>query len=163
MNEQEPDAPSRPAAKSIGRLLNPDSATSIFTEVKSACRVNFQWQPLRAACRHIARCPCRPSRFGRRHCAHWPGWKNSCTRRPVRPGQTVFRDHPSRSRERRSETLSRCSDADLLTRIEDWEKVAAVHGEFFRYIRPVNTIMQVSRFIDPEWLIEIETDAVIDD
>lgn len=51
----------------------------------------------------------------------------------------------------------------LLTRIEDWEKVAAVHGEFFRDIRPVNTIMQVSRFIDPEWLIEIETDAVIDD
>jgi enamine deaminase RidA (YjgF/YER057c/UK114 family) len=51
----------------------------------------------------------------------------------------------------------------LLTRIEDWEKVATVHGEFFRDIRPVNTIMQVSRFIDPEWLIEIETDAVIDD
>ena len=51
----------------------------------------------------------------------------------------------------------------LLTRIEDWENVAAVHGEFFRDIRPVNTIMQVSRFIDPEWLIEIETDAVIDD
>ena len=51
----------------------------------------------------------------------------------------------------------------LLTRIEDWEKVAAVHGEFFRDIRPVNTIMQVSRFIDPAWLIEIEADAVIDE
>jgi enamine deaminase RidA (YjgF/YER057c/UK114 family) len=51
----------------------------------------------------------------------------------------------------------------LLTRIDDWEAVAAVHGEFFRDIRPVNTIMQVSRFIDPEWLLEIEADAVIDD
>lgn len=51
----------------------------------------------------------------------------------------------------------------LLTRIEDWEAVAAVHGEFFRDIRPVNTIMQVIRFIDPEWLIEIEADAVVDD
>ena len=51
----------------------------------------------------------------------------------------------------------------LLTRIEDWQAVAAVHGEFFREIRPVNTIMQISRFIDPEWLIEIEADAVIDD
>ncbi|MDH4044263.1 MAG: RidA family protein [Gemmatimonadota bacterium] len=51
----------------------------------------------------------------------------------------------------------------LLTRIEDWEQVAAVHGEFFRDIRPVNTIMQVSRFVDPAWLIEIEADAVIDD
>jgi enamine deaminase RidA (YjgF/YER057c/UK114 family) len=50
----------------------------------------------------------------------------------------------------------------LLTRIEDWQAVAAVHGEFFREIRPVNTIMQVSRFIDPEWLVEIEADAVVD-
>ena len=38
----------------------------------------------------------------------------------------------------------------LLTRIDDWQAVAAVHGEFFRDIRPVNTIMQVSRFIDPD-------------
>ena len=51
----------------------------------------------------------------------------------------------------------------LLTRIDDWQAVAEVHGEFFRDIRPVNTIMQVSRFIDPDWLIEIEADAVIDD
>jgi len=51
----------------------------------------------------------------------------------------------------------------LLTRIDDWEAVAAVHGEVFRGIRPVNTIMQVSRFIDPDWLVEIEADAVIDD
>jgi len=51
----------------------------------------------------------------------------------------------------------------LLTRIEDWREVAAVHGEFFRDIRPVNTIMQVSRFIDPEWLLETEVDAVVAD
>jgi enamine deaminase RidA (YjgF/YER057c/UK114 family) len=49
----------------------------------------------------------------------------------------------------------------LLTRIEDWEAVAQVHGAFFRDIRPVTTIMQVSRFIDPDWLIETEVDAVI--
>jgi enamine deaminase RidA (YjgF/YER057c/UK114 family) len=51
----------------------------------------------------------------------------------------------------------------LLTRIEDWEAVALVHGEVFRDIRPANTIMQVSRFIDPDWLVEIEADAVIND
>ena len=51
----------------------------------------------------------------------------------------------------------------LLVRIEDWEAVAAVHGEFFGEIRPANTIMQVSRFIDPDWLIEFEADAVVDD
>ena len=50
----------------------------------------------------------------------------------------------------------------LLTRIEDWEAVARVHGEFFRDIRPANTIMQVSRFIGPDWLVEIEADALLD-
>jgi enamine deaminase RidA (YjgF/YER057c/UK114 family) len=50
----------------------------------------------------------------------------------------------------------------LLTRIEDWRAVAEVHGRFFRDIRPVNTIMQVTRFIDPEWLVETELDAVIE-
>ena len=50
----------------------------------------------------------------------------------------------------------------LLTRIEDWEAVAAVHGEVFREIRPANTVMQVVRFIDPEWLVEFEADAVIE-
>ncbi len=49
----------------------------------------------------------------------------------------------------------------LLTRIEDWEAVALVHGEFFRDIRPANTIMQVTRFIDPDWLVELEADAIV--
>jgi enamine deaminase RidA (YjgF/YER057c/UK114 family) len=51
----------------------------------------------------------------------------------------------------------------LLTRIDDWQAVAAVHGEFFRDIRPTNTIMQITRFIDPEWLVEIEADAIVED
>ncbi len=49
----------------------------------------------------------------------------------------------------------------LLTRIEDWEAVARVHGEMFRDIRPANTVMQVTRFIDPAWLVEIEADAIL--
>ena len=49
----------------------------------------------------------------------------------------------------------------LLTRIEDWEAVAGVHGEFFREIRPASTVMQVSRFVDPAWLVEFEVDAVL--
>jgi enamine deaminase RidA (YjgF/YER057c/UK114 family) len=51
----------------------------------------------------------------------------------------------------------------LLTRIDDWQAVALVHGEFFGDIRPANTIMQVSRFIDPDWLVEFEADAVVED
>ena len=51
----------------------------------------------------------------------------------------------------------------LLTRIDDWQAVAAVHGEYFGAIRPANTIMQVTRFIDPDWLIEFEADAIVED
>ena len=50
----------------------------------------------------------------------------------------------------------------LLTRIDDWQAVASVHGEYFGSIRPANTIMQVTRFIDPDWLVEFEADAVIE-
>jgi enamine deaminase RidA (YjgF/YER057c/UK114 family) len=49
----------------------------------------------------------------------------------------------------------------FLTRIQDWEAVGKVHGEFFAAIRPASTIVQVARFIDPEWLVEIEADAVV--
>lgn len=49
----------------------------------------------------------------------------------------------------------------LLKRIEDWEAVSRVRGEYFRDIRPVDTIVQVTTFVDPDWLVEIEVDAVI--
>lgn len=48
----------------------------------------------------------------------------------------------------------------LLTRIEDWRAAGEVHGEYFGEIRPVNTTMQVTRFVDPDWLVEVEVDAV---
>lgn len=49
----------------------------------------------------------------------------------------------------------------LLTRITDWQAVAKIHGEVFRTIRPVTTVVEVSRFVDPDWLIEIEIDAIL--
>lgn len=49
----------------------------------------------------------------------------------------------------------------LLVDINDWEKVAKVRSEYFKDIRPVDTVMQVSKFINPEWLVEIEVDAII--
>jgi enamine deaminase RidA (YjgF/YER057c/UK114 family) len=50
-----------------------------------------------------------------------------------------------------------------LTRIEDWQAVAAVHGEYFGKIRPASTIVQVTRFIEPDWLVELEADAVVEE
>ena len=51
----------------------------------------------------------------------------------------------------------------LLARIDDWLEIAKVHGELFQDIRPVNTIFQVARFVDPEWLVETEVDAVVNE
>jgi enamine deaminase RidA (YjgF/YER057c/UK114 family) len=48
-----------------------------------------------------------------------------------------------------------------LVDITHWETVGLVHGEFFSEIRPANTMLQVSRFVDPDWLVEIEVDAVV--
>lgn len=40
----------------------------------------------------------------------------------------------------------------ILTNIDDWKKIIEVRAEYFKDIRPVNTIMQVSRFVNPEAL-----------
>jgi enamine deaminase RidA (YjgF/YER057c/UK114 family) len=48
-----------------------------------------------------------------------------------------------------------------LADVSHWEAVGRVHGEVFGDIRPASTMIEVSRFIDPDWLVEIEADAVI--
>ena len=48
-----------------------------------------------------------------------------------------------------------------LVDIAHWEAVGKVHGEVFGEIRPAASILEVSRFINPDWLVEIEADAVI--
>jgi enamine deaminase RidA (YjgF/YER057c/UK114 family) len=49
----------------------------------------------------------------------------------------------------------------FLTNIEDWQKVGRAHGEFFRDIRPVSTMLSVSALVAPEMLLEIEADAIV--
>ncbi|MEM8957044.1 MAG: RidA family protein [Pseudomonadota bacterium] len=48
----------------------------------------------------------------------------------------------------------------MLTDIATWEDAARAHGRLFGAIRPACTFVEVSRFIDPDWLVELEADAV---
>ena len=50
----------------------------------------------------------------------------------------------------------------MLTDISRWRDAARAHGEVFRDIRPACTFVQVSGFIDPTWLVEIEADCVVE-
>lgn len=49
----------------------------------------------------------------------------------------------------------------MLVDCDQWREAARAHGERFADIRPACTFVQVSRFIDPDWLVEFELDAYI--
>lgn len=49
----------------------------------------------------------------------------------------------------------------FVTDIEQWESIGQAHGEAFRDIQPAATMVEVSRLISPDHLVEIEVDAII--
>lgn len=50
----------------------------------------------------------------------------------------------------------------FVTDISRWEEYGRAHGEFFSEIRPCTTMVEVSKLISPEFLVEIEATAIIE-
>lgn len=48
-----------------------------------------------------------------------------------------------------------------VTNIEDWELVGRAHGESFGGIKPASSLVEVSKLIAPEMLVEVEAEAII--
>lgn len=49
-----------------------------------------------------------------------------------------------------------------VTDISQWDAIGRVHGEFFAHIRPTTSMVEVRRLIDPDMLVEIEAEAIVD-
>jgi len=88
--------------------------------------------------------------------------------RLVGPGDAAAQTRQTLANIARALEQAGCTLADVVrTRIfvtnivRDWEAVGREHGAVFGSIRPATAMVEVSRLIDPEMLVEIEAEAIV--
>jgi enamine deaminase RidA (YjgF/YER057c/UK114 family) len=80
-------------------------------------------------------------------------------------GQTqfIFRKIEAALKEAGAELSDVVRTRMFVTDIDRWEEIGKAHGEVFGQIRPASTLVEVSRLVNPDHLVEIEVDAVLTD
>ena len=82
---------------------------------------------------------------------------------PARADPRHSGDHRESASRRRREPEGRRADPHLSRGYCALGGGGRVHGEFFGDIRPASTMLQAAAFINPDWLVEIEADAVVEE
>jgi hypothetical protein len=117
------------------------------------------WESMAGYCRAVRVGDDRILRFGHhRYRPRWAGgWRRPGGADALRPRQDRAGDHSNWA----GGWKMSCARASTSATLRNWEAVARVHGERFGHIRPVNTLVEAHWLVGPQYLVEIEAEAIV--